>query len=452
MTLNNALSGICSADKLVIEVEREKRMSRERICVYTCITGNYDDLQPVYQEEGIDYLCFTNNKDLESDDWKIIYIEDTDCLGNMMLSRQIKMIGHPFIEENYDISIWMDGAVQVRAEMGSFLEQCCGMDKHHMACFRHSVRDCAYEEAAACIIGRKEQKENIIPLLDFLREEKFPEHYGLAECTVLIRRHNEEDVKKAMRLWFELLIKYAKRDQLSFPYSIKKTGLQVQWIDMNVFDNPWFCRIAHRCLEELESCRIMFGEYKDVYTDVYKDCKLETAGKKCKMRFEIPIDCNEMVINLGTYFGKLMYDFVIDVPGAEVIYCSGIPVLHFQVFDNEDMVIKVTGEFIAEQEVCCSFALSNTGEQADQEFMDVFVERYYYDKRSLRNTVYFLNQQNDKISQKYDKLSDKYKRLKKKLIEFMELKKTPLLGKVRPLCERQDIKAKIIRSIILRNF
>ena len=70
MTLNNALSGICSADKLVIEVEREKRMSRERICVYTCITGNYDDLQPVYQEEGIDYLCFTNNKDLESDDWK----------------------------------------------------------------------------------------------------------------------------------------------------------------------------------------------------------------------------------------------------------------------------------------------------------------------------------------------------------------------------------------------
>ena len=54
--------------------------------------------------------------------------------------------------------------------------------------------------------------------------------------------------------------------------------------------------------------------------------------------------------------------------------------------------------------------------------MDVFVERYYYDKRSLRNTVYFLNQQNDKISQKYDKLSDKYKRLKNELIEFMELK------------------------------
>lgn len=427
-------------------------MSRERICVYTCITGNYDELQPVYQEEGIDYLCFTDNKDLESKGWKIIYIEDIERLGNMMLSRQIKMTGHPFLEENYDISIWIDGAVQVRDEISNFLEQCCRMDKYHMACFRHSMRDCVYEESAACIIGRKEQRENIIPLLDFLREEKFPEHYGLAECTVLIRRHNEEDVKRTMRIWFELLKNYAKRDQLSFPYSIKKTGLQVQWIDMNVFDNPWFCRKAHRCLEELEFCRIMFGEYNDVYTDVYEDCRLETTGKECKLRFEIPVDCDEMVINLGTHLGKLMYDFAIDVPGAEIIYCSGISVLNFRVFDNEDMVVKINGKFAAEQEVYCSFKISKTGEHTEQDFMDAFVEQYYYDKRSMRNTIHLLSRQNDKIKQKYNKLCDRYKRMKKELVEYMELKKTPLLGKIRPLCERQDLKTKIIRRIILRNF
>ena len=35
-------------------------MGEKKICVYTCITGSYDDLQPVEKEEGIDYICFTN--------------------------------------------------------------------------------------------------------------------------------------------------------------------------------------------------------------------------------------------------------------------------------------------------------------------------------------------------------------------------------------------------------
>ena len=51
-------------------------MGEKKICVYTCITGSYDDLQPVEKEEGIDYICFTNNQRLKSDFWTIIYIEN----------------------------------------------------------------------------------------------------------------------------------------------------------------------------------------------------------------------------------------------------------------------------------------------------------------------------------------------------------------------------------------
>ena len=74
----------------------------EKICVYTCITGNYDDLKEVkIKEDNIDYICFTNNKELTSNSWKIIYIED-NSLDNHYLSRKIKMLGHPYIDENYD--------------------------------------------------------------------------------------------------------------------------------------------------------------------------------------------------------------------------------------------------------------------------------------------------------------------------------------------------------------
>ena len=84
---------------------------KERICVYTCITGNYDNLQEIEnKEKGIDYYCFTNNKSIKSNTWKIIYIED-EKLSSVKLARKIKILRHPIINENYDIILWMDGAV-----------------------------------------------------------------------------------------------------------------------------------------------------------------------------------------------------------------------------------------------------------------------------------------------------------------------------------------------------
>lgn len=59
---------------------------KEKVCIYTCITGNYDDLHEVEKEEGIDYICFTNNINLKSQSWKIVFIKDDNDLGNMILS------------------------------------------------------------------------------------------------------------------------------------------------------------------------------------------------------------------------------------------------------------------------------------------------------------------------------------------------------------------------------
>lgn len=417
-------------------------MYKDRICVYTCITGDYDDLQPIYHEEGIDYICFTNNMYLKSDDWKIIHIEDHDGLGNMMLSREIKIVGHSFIRENYDISIWIDGAIQVRNSIKDFLEQYCHMNKSNMACFKHSVRDCMYEEAVACVIGRKENRERVIPWLDFMKREKFPEHFGLAECTVLIRRHNNELVNRTMQLWFELLKKYAKRDQLSFPYSIKKTGLEVQWIDLNVFENPWFFWKAHRQTEESQISRIMFGEYKDLYSGVYEDYELRGNGKKCELCMVIPITCNKMVINMGRHYGKKMNNFTINVSDAVVIVRSGIPIYNCQVFDYNDVVIEIKGSFSMGQEVKCTFDMMRSGEVEGQEVIDALVDKYYYDKRTSENAIRVLNQ-------KCSLLSEHCNELERELVSYVDLS-APLFDKLRLLCEHQDLISRIIRKLILK--
>ena len=45
---------------------------KEKICVYTCMTGNYDSIKEIPKKEaGIDYYCFTNNKNVKSNTWKV---------------------------------------------------------------------------------------------------------------------------------------------------------------------------------------------------------------------------------------------------------------------------------------------------------------------------------------------------------------------------------------------
>lgn len=434
-------------------------MSNEKICVYTCITGDYDELQPVYQEEGIDYICFTNNRNLKSAEWEMIYIEDNNNLGNMLLSREIKILGHPLLKDRYDISIWIDGAVQVRNSIKNFLNQYCEIDKYNMACFRHSVRDCVYEEAIACIIGRKEDKENLVPVLKMLREEKYPEHYGLAECTVLIRRHNNILVKQAMKLWFELLKKYAKRDQLYFPYVVRNMELNIQWIDMNVFENPYFFSKSHRQLKDITSCRIVFGKCRDVESCAYQDYVIEENDRGCKLQFVMPLECEDILINFGTHFGRMIYNFSIDVSEVTEISYSGLPVLKYHVFDNEDMVIRIRGKFSLGQKIGLFFNLSRTDDFLDQKFLDAIIDSYYYDKRTFNNSIRSMEQQNQKMNYEYNNINQKYKEmldrcseLENRLKPYEEIRVSPLYDKVRPLCERQDLVTKVIRKVILKRY
>ena len=87
---------------------------------------------------------------------------------------------------------------------------------------------------------------------------------------------------------------------------------------------------------------------------------------------------------------------------------------------------------------------------AGQEYQDAFVDKYYYEKRASNITVHTLKQQIDEINQKYMKMKNKCEKLKEELRPYRELTRSPLFNKIRPLCERQDLKTKIIRKMILK--
>lgn len=215
---------------------------KNKVCVYTCITGNYDDLKDVEVEEGIDYICFTNNKNISSNTWQVIYIDD-DKLSNIELARKIKILGHPMVN-NYDILLWMDGAIKFKKKIKEFIEFYLGSDDVFVA-FKHSKRSTIKEEAEACIAHNKEKPIRTKKLFDFYKKEKYPDNNGLIESTVYIKRPKERIVQETMKLWFSMIINYSTRDQLSFNYCIYKTGMKVKWINDSVFSNEWFLWIRH---------------------------------------------------------------------------------------------------------------------------------------------------------------------------------------------------------------
>ena len=233
-------------------------VKKKKICVYTCITGNYDNLMDIDKEAGVDYYCFTNNKNLTSNSWEIVYISD-DSISNVKLARKIKILGHDLINDNYDILLWMDGAVSFRSKIIDFIDYYYD-DKYDMVAFKHGERDTILEECVECAKVCKETTENIVKLLDFYKKEKFIDSKGLIESTVFIKNGRSKKMYKAMKLWFDMILKYSHRDQLSFNYVLSKVDLNINWIEEKVFDNKWFDWKNHGNNRVLHNYRVYFGD------------------------------------------------------------------------------------------------------------------------------------------------------------------------------------------------
>ena len=220
---------IVDLDELLAEIrEREKEMKKEpKVVVYTCITGGYDNiLEPTVVTPGVDYICFTDNPNMKSKTWKLVPIpNELLSYSKVKQQRGVKILAHRYLS-NYDISIWVDGAVIVRGNIKEYLGT---LDLKNYSVFipEHPARKCIYKEKDACVKIKK-IKGDEVALADRqmkrYKDEKFPENFGLVQTNVMIRRHNDQYSKDLMEKWWSELKDYSHRDQLSFNYALWKQG------------------------------------------------------------------------------------------------------------------------------------------------------------------------------------------------------------------------------------
>jgi len=205
--------------------------------IYTAIFGDFDTLkEPLTISEGIDLICFTDNKKLHSKSWKIVLVE-TNNNPPALLNRRIKLLG-PYNElKNYKKSLYLDGSILIKSDLSSFFSKYADIS---LGNFRHPRRSCIYDEMASCIVSGKGDPIKLITQCRDYALNKMPVKFGLSDNKIILRDHKSPIVSKLMHEWWENVTNYSGRDQTCLSYVLYKNGLEYSFFEENIIDNPYF--------------------------------------------------------------------------------------------------------------------------------------------------------------------------------------------------------------------
>lgn len=209
--------------------------------VYTVIFGDYDVLEEVkHISPGVDYYCITDNKEIRSDTWKVIYLDNVVYPSDK--NRELKFF--PFKTFDYVESIYIDGNISITGDVNYIFDHY--LKKSDIAVSRHPLRNCLYEEGQVCIKAKKANISDVENQLNAYRKAGFPHKYGLFENNVIVRRHSV-NIKKLMSDWWEEYCSYTKRDQLSFCYVLWKNSISCTNLGVGPrYTNKYFCFRLHK--------------------------------------------------------------------------------------------------------------------------------------------------------------------------------------------------------------
>lgn len=200
-----------------------------KIVIYTAITGGYDRLvQPMVTDDRIDFVCFTEDvKDNEIGVWHIRKIDYTNK-DKTRIARFVKLNPHILLPD-YKYSLWIDANVRITHEY--IYERIFSLinNEVELASINHWGRNCLYEEAKICIAANKDSIYKILQSIIFLKINKYPHNNGLCETNVVFRNHSSNTVMQFNQLWWKLLCKYSKRDQLGFNYCLWKLAVGMEF-------------------------------------------------------------------------------------------------------------------------------------------------------------------------------------------------------------------------------
>ncbi|KAK1389367.1 Forkhead box protein like [Heracleum sosnowskyi] len=212
-----------------------------KVVVSTCTFGGGDDLyQPIGMSESslqkVCYVAFWDEITLAAQEvaghkvgedhyigkWRIVLVRNLPFSDQRLNGKIPKMLAHRLFPQS-SFSIWVDSKSQFRRDPLGVLEALLWRSNSVLAISEHGARSSVYDEAKAVVKKNKATPEEVeIQLsqyrLDGLPEDKrFNGKKALSEASVIVREHTPI-TNLFMCLWFNEVVRFTSRDQLSFPY------------------------------------------------------------------------------------------------------------------------------------------------------------------------------------------------------------------------------------------
>jgi len=118
------------------------------------------------------------------------------------------------------------------------------MQDFDIATWKHPWRDCLYKELEISIQLKLDDSNVMEEEIKQYKKEGIPEHSGLPETWMILRKHNKK-VETFNNLWWSQTCRYSQRNQSSFVWAAGKAGLKVNYIEGNTRSHPYFSYIPH---------------------------------------------------------------------------------------------------------------------------------------------------------------------------------------------------------------
>ena len=213
-------------------------MSSQASCIYTALIGDYETLNeiPIHTSTGMPCICFTDNPTLTSKTWIIRHVKPVFPMDSSRSQRHIKILAHEYLPE-FTSSLYIDNSISLKQDPSKFFEQ--HLQRHNISVPTHSYRASVLDEFIEVAKGGLDDPARIFEQLN---------HYQLIDetvlrqrpqwCGMLLRHHDHPDVRRAMTIWFNHVLRYSRRDQLSFNMAMNEADILVGRIDIDNMQSP----------------------------------------------------------------------------------------------------------------------------------------------------------------------------------------------------------------------
>ena len=217
---------------------------RPRLVIYTALVGAKEPLNNPLEilpadassDLDLDFVCITDDASLTSPVWRFVLLP-TAHLPPEKLSRRPKALPHEYFPDVAH-SLYIDNTVCFkRLPQASDL----ATDKPYLfRAFRHARHTQLAQEAFAIAMLGYEDVGIICQQLDFYASRgALDDITPLTTATVLLRQHHHPALQQFGRVWWENILAFAKRDQLSFDFALRQAGAEVDYLPGITRDNPF---------------------------------------------------------------------------------------------------------------------------------------------------------------------------------------------------------------------